>query len=153
MGKTDEALAHFVRAVELNPNLAEAHYQAAVILSAGKNLEPAIAHYKEAIRIKPDWAEPLNNLAWILATSSDDRLRDGKLAVEFAEHACALTQNKSAGALDTLAAAYAESGQYSDAVNTAKKAVELAQTIGDKKLAEEIGARLELYRAEKPFRQ
>lgn len=151
-GKMSEAFAHYSRALELNPEYAETHYQMAVILSAAKNMESAIAHFKEAIRLKPDWVEPLNNLAWILATNPNDKFRDGNRAVELGERACALTENKNPGILDTLAAGYAEAGQFPNAIKTAEKATVLA-AVSNKTLAEEIRIRLELYRMEKPFHQ
>jgi tetratricopeptide (TPR) repeat protein len=133
--------------------LPEAHYQAAVIYSSEEKMDAAILHYKEAIRLNPDWLEPLNNLAWILATHPDENFRDGKLAVERAERACALTDHKNPGALDTLAAAYAEVGEFSKAIGAAEKAIELVANGVDKNGLEEIRARLELYRAQKTFRQ
>jgi protein O-mannosyl-transferase len=149
--KKEEARNHYESAVRSQPDFAEAHYQLAVLLAAEKQTAEAIAHYKEAIRLKPDWLEPLNNLAWILATYPDEQLRDGKLAVELAERANAVSKNP--GVLDTLAAAYAEASRFADAVKNAEEAKGLAAKTKDAAMVVEIGQRLELYKAQRPFRE
>jgi len=68
----------------------------------------AVDQFRKVRALKPDMPDMLNNLAWLLATCSDDTLRDGKEAVECAERACKLTMNKQTGYIGTLAAAYAE---------------------------------------------
>jgi len=69
-----------------------------------------------------------NALAWILATSEDSAIRDGANAMVFAEKAVAATNRKTPAELDTLAAAYAEAGQFKKAVSTEKEAIALLQT-------------------------
>src|SRR5207249_10415894 len=96
--------------------------------------------------------DALNNLAWILATNPGDDLRDGPEAVRLAERACELTQRREPVLLGTLAAAYAETGRFTDAVTTAQKAIELAAAAGQKEVADKNRQLLELYRADKPFR-
>ena len=73
-------------------------------------------------------ATPMNNLAWILSTCADASLRDGKRAVELATHACELTGRKNAWLLDTLAAAFAETGDFKAAVETQREAMALLPT-------------------------
>ena len=90
-----------------------------------------------------------NEIAWSMATCPDDRCRDGKKAVECATKACELTDWKRSGFIDTLAAAYAESGDYPNAMTWQEKSLELAPE--DEK--QELTGRLELYRANKPYRQ
>ena len=105
------------------------------------------------MRLKPDWLEALNNLAWILATQPDEKLRDGREAVRLAAHAVTLTRTNNPGALDTLAAAYAESGNYPAAVETAQKAAGLALAAGQKEMAAEIQRRRQAYAAGRPFHE
>jgi tetratricopeptide (TPR) repeat protein len=91
---------------------------------------------------------PFNSRAWLLATCPDERLRDGRQAVADALRACELSDWKNAEYLDTLAAAYAESGDFNSAVRRVKEAIELDA-------GEESAVRkrqLELYREHKPYR-
>ena len=111
----------------------------------------AVAQYREALRLNPNLAVALNNLAWVLATSPDDGLRNGTEAVRLGERACELTHYDEPLFIGTLAAAYAEAGRFPEAVATAEKAEQLATTAGSKKPAGENRQRLELYRAGKPY--
>ena len=111
----------------------------------------AVAQYREALRLNPNLAGALNNLAWALAASPDDELRNGAEAVRLAERACELTHYGQSLFIGTLAAAYAEAGRFPEAVATAEKAEQLATTAGSKKPAGENRQRLELYRAGKPY--
>jgi cytochrome c-type biogenesis protein CcmH/NrfG len=113
----------------------------------------AVGQYREALRLRPDWIEALNNLAWILATSSADDLRNGKEAVALASHAVELTRTNSAGALDTLAAALAETSRFSEAVTALEMAAALVKSNSETSLAAEIQSHLESYKAGKPWRE
>ena len=94
--------------------------------------------------------ESLNNLAWLLATCPDSGLRDGKSAVAFAEKAVAATLRKNAAYLDTLAAAYAEAGQFAKAVSVQNEAIAL---LHDEKMKEDLASRLRLYQSNSPYRE
>jgi tetratricopeptide (TPR) repeat protein len=91
----------------------------------------------------------LNNLAWALATSEDAAVRDGASAVVFAERAVAATKRKNPGYLSTLAAAFAEAGQFEKAVSTQQEAMALPQTDAAK---EDCRARLKLFESKVPCR-
>jgi hypothetical protein len=95
----------------------------------------------------------MRELAWLLATDPDVKVRDGQEAVRLAEGACDLTQYRQYWVVDVLAAAYAESGQFGKAVETAKKAVDLARAVGQPSAERDIQKRLELYQAGKPYRR
>ena len=84
-------------------------------------MDEAIAQYQKALQIKPD-SRALNNLAWLLATCPDARLRDGVQAVKYAEQACELT-HYGVTLVGTLAAAYAEAGRYDDAMAARKSSL------------------------------
>ena len=94
-------------------------------------------------------APALNNLAWIRATSADPTLRSGADAVELAERSCSLSPNPDAGALDTLAAAYAEAGDFERALATANRALQLADSASNQGLAKEISQHVDLFRQRK----
>lgn len=117
-------------------------------LNLGHQTE-AIADYEEALKLEPKNSGVLNNLAWVLATSTEDKLRNGKRAVELAKEACEVTQYKQAHILSTLAAGYAESGDFESAVTWSQKAVEL----GDTNMKGQLAKELESYQAHKPWRE
>jgi tetratricopeptide (TPR) repeat protein len=116
-----------------------------------KEYEKAITDYSEAIRLNPTDARTINNLAWVLATCPDDKVRDGKRAIECATKACGLSNWRDFGYVDTLAAAYAEAGNFKDAVQWQKKALDL--DIEDKENLEQAQQRLKLYEQGKPYRE
>ena len=123
-----------------------------VAYSAKSDYERAVRDYNKVIKLDPDSAWVCNNLAWILATCPEPRIRDGAEAVRLAERGCGLTDNRAPELLDTLAAAYAELGQFDRAVKTAEKAIQLVLAPGKEKLAKDIESRLKLYKAKRPFR-
>jgi tetratricopeptide (TPR) repeat protein len=85
-----------------------------------------------------------------LSTAPDDKVRDGKRAVEAAKKACELTSHKNGGFLDTLAAAYAEAGEFDKAVEWQEKALKA----GDIPIADLNAARkrLEMFKQKKAYR-
>ena len=118
------------------------------LLSIGKHAE-AIADYEAALKLQPEESGLLNNLAWVLATSPKDKVRDGKRAIELATKACELTDYKEAHILSTLASGYAEEGDFESAKKWSAKAVELGEGDMKKQLKEE----LESYEKGKPWRE
>ena len=114
-----------------------------------KEYDKAIADYTEAIRLDPQYALAFNSRAWLWATCPDPKFRDDKKAVESATSACELSEWKNAGHIDTLAAAYAETGDFGKAVEWQEKATKLYTDAEDKKKGEE---RLKLYKDKKPYR-
>ncbi|HMP83886.1 MAG TPA: tetratricopeptide repeat protein [Verrucomicrobiota bacterium] len=151
-GRVNEALSTLNKALSFKPDLQLRLSLAAMLRQTG-DTRGAIEQYREVIRLKSDSAEAHNNLAWMLATTPDDALRDGTEAVQHAERACRLTQFRDAGMVGTLAAAYAASGRYSDAVATAQKAADLADAAGQTQFAALNRQLLELYRAGIPYRE
>ena len=150
--KLDDAIIHFSAAVQLDPTAARHYNLAAQLVRRGADAE-AIAHFREAIRLRPDWPAPMSECAWVLATADDARLRNGNEAMKLARKACELTGWKDAGALDALAAAMAESGQFGQALMTAKTARQLAAKSGNVRQVERIDKRIALYQASKPCRR
>lgn len=148
-GDVDSAMKDFDAAVELDPRHAMAHNNRAACLSMKGEYAKAIADYTEAIQLDPADAYGYNNLAWLRSTCAQDEFRDAAAALELANRACELTEWSSAAYLDTLAAAYAESGDFAQAVDWQKKAVELAPPTG----RADFKARLGLYERQTPFRE
>ena len=151
--RLDAAVAQFQRALELMPQSAQTHYRLALALQSQKHFGAAIAHFEKAIELNPKYALAQNNLAWLLATAPEASLRDGRRAVELARQASQLSGGNHPEVLDTLAAAYAEAGQFDEAVKTAKRAMNLAATQNNQPLTKVIQARLELYEKNLCFRE
>ncbi len=109
----------------------------------------ALADLGAANRLDSSNPIVLNNYAWILATCPDDKARDGKKALELARKACELAKWNDAGAWDTLAAAYAETGDYDNAIKWENQYLSsLSLTPAD---ASDGQARLALYQAHQPY--
>lgn len=151
-GEFNGAFTHLSEAVRLNPDHAEARSKLAIVLNLLGRPTEAIAQYREALRRKPDLVEALNNLAWMQATHPNAALRNGREAVELAGRACAATDRKQPVLLGTLAAAFAEAGEFERAVATATEARNLAGTLGQEDVAARNQVMLDLYRQGKPCR-
>jgi len=142
------ALKDYGQAVRLNPQDADAYADRGSVWALQGKYESALHDYRDALRLDPQCAAAYNNLAWLQATCPDENYRDGKKAVENATQACQHTEWKDSARLDTLAAGYAESGDFDSAQKWEEKAVELAAD-ADK---ESYRAHLALYQAGKPCR-
>lgn len=113
----------------------------------------AVEDFSAAYKVEPDDSALLNNYAWVLATSPDDDVRDGKRAIELAEKACELTEYKAPHILSTLAAGYAETGDFEKAREWSKKAVDLAEEQDDRENGPQLKKELASYEEEKPWRE
>jgi serine/threonine protein kinase/Tfp pilus assembly protein PilF len=116
-----------------------------------KEYDKALKDFDEAIRLDPKRAFAFNRKAWLLAVCPDARVRDGRRAVEAATTACKLKEWKSGDELDTLAAAYAEDGDFASAVKWEEKALDDADFAGD--YGHAARKRLQLYKDHKPYRE
>jgi tetratricopeptide (TPR) repeat protein len=153
LGRPDEAAAALAEAVRLAPKDWMIRCYHADALAAQGKAEKSREEYKEALHIKPDWPEVTRTDAWTLATHPDANRRGAKRSLQLARRVCAVTDSPKARDLDVLAAACAENGKFDDAVSNAEKALELARSGGDTKLAEEIDKRLALYRMKQPYHE
>src|SRR5262245_9318985 len=146
----DGAIADFDEAIRLDPKSALAYSNRGLAREAKGEYDGALADFDEAIRLDPRSAEAYNTRAWVWATCPEAKYRDGRRAIESATRACELSGWKDANHLDTLAAAYAEAGDFEAAVERQSRANALFSDAGAKAAGQE---RLELYREKKPYRR
>jgi Flp pilus assembly protein TadD len=153
-GKIQQAVVQMQVALSLSakPDV-QTWLDLAGLLFQNGNSRQAADQFRKVLSVKPNLPEPLNNLAWILATASDDAVRDGIEAVQHAELACQLTSFKQTAMVSTLAAAYAEAGRFPEAVATAEMAIRLANANGETHFAEINNQLLPLYRAGMPYHE
>ena len=112
-----------------------------------------MASLQKALSLRQDFPEAQNDLAWVLATSPQPSLRNGRRALELAQQADQSAGGRNPLFLRTLAAACAETGQFSDAIQNNLKANELARSTGQTNLSEHLNAELKLYQSGQPLRQ
>lgn len=152
-GRTEEAIAEYTAALRSNPNYVEAQNNLGkAYLLEGRRAD-AIAAIRKALEMRPSSAEIQNNLAWLLASSPPDAGGDDATALRLATQASQATSGTNPVILRTLAAAYAGTGQYPKAVQTAQAALGLARTHGGTALVDALDKDLKLYQAGQPFRQ
>jgi tetratricopeptide (TPR) repeat protein len=149
--RTDEAIACLNEALQTSTDRMEVYVHLAMAYNQLGNHEIAIQNRNKAVELKSDSSEVLNNMAWLLAAAGDVSARDADKAIELAQRACELTNHENPGILDTLAVAFAAAGRFSQAVETAEKALELCQSPEQNTLKEEIENRLVLYKVGKPY--
>jgi tetratricopeptide (TPR) repeat protein len=152
-GKVDEAIVNLRKACAVNPAFAAAHFNLGTALAAARQTGPAVAEWRAGLRLDPNHVSTLNQMARVLATDPDASERSAAEAVRLAEQANRLTGNGEPAILDTLAAAYAEAGRFSEAVEAARRALQAAGTQDQRALAASIRDRIVLYEAGKPFRE
>jgi protein O-mannosyl-transferase len=152
-GRVDEAIEHFQQALKQLPDSIHARYQLALLLQSRGDFAAAMEQLGKILQLDPKHVAAQNNLAWLLATCPDDALRDGRKAVGLAEQAVRLSGGTAPEILDTLAAAYAETGQFSEAMDTADRALKLAAMQNNKPLVDAIQSQLKFYEARSPFRE
>jgi len=152
-GRTDEAIAHYEKALELRPDSADAHANLGSAFLAKGRVRDAIAAYRNALRISPENVTAQSNLAWLLATSSDPSLRNGSEALLLAEQADSESSRSKNHPiiLRILAAAYAESGRFAEAKETAQQALREAEIQGNSTLSGALRDEISLYELGLPY--
>jgi len=152
-GDLTSAAQHFGYVMMLRPEAEQAHAQLRQILLSLARDPDGLQRLRDIAANAPDSPRMLDELAWLLATYPDSKSRDGTEAVRLAEHACALTERRIPALLDTLAAAYAEAGDFPRAISVAEEALNDARSSADNdavKLSEII---LTSLRESLPYRQ
>jgi protein O-mannosyl-transferase len=151
-GRLDEAIDQFETALQIQPD-ARAYTGLGSALRRKGRLNEAIASYEKALEMAPRSALICQNLALLLATCPDPSLRNGPKAVELAERADQLSGGEDPGILHALAAAYAQTGQFSKAVTTAQRALGLATDQGKTGLAGLLRDEINGYQAAAFYRE
>jgi tetratricopeptide (TPR) repeat protein len=152
-GDLVSAARHLAYVMMLRPGVDQTHAQLRQVLLALAKQPDGLPRLREIAANAPDSPRMLDELAWLLATYPDSKSRDGTEAVRLAGHACDLTERRVPAFLDTLAAAYAETGDFPQAISAAEEALNRARSSGDNdavKLSESILASL---RDNLPYRQ
>ena len=152
-GRTDEAIVHYQQALKIKPDYLKARLNLGNALLQEGRVDEAIAHYQQALQINPDYMDAQNGLAWVLATTPQASLRNGRRAVELAQQANQLAGGQDPMILRTLAAACAEAGRFDDAVRNAQRAMELARAAGQPDLVDLLNGELRLYETGLPFHE
>jgi len=150
-GEIDAAVFHSRAAVSIQPQNADAHTNLAVAFDEKGQIAEAIKQYEQALEISPQSVAAENNLAWLLATNPDASIRHRDRALELATRANQLSGGGNATVLRTLAAAYANAGQFSRAVEVGQLALSL--TDWESPLAKALQQEIAGYQAGLPYRE
>jgi protein O-mannosyl-transferase len=148
----DEAILFWSARVENEPNNIGARNTFGVLLVQKHQTRAAVEQWEAALVLNPNDGNAQSNLAWVFATAPDASLRNGTRAVELAERALKLAGGINPILYRTLAAAYAESGRFDDAIATAERGREFAEREDNRELADEFVAVLDRYRQHQPMR-
>ncbi|MDA1214945.1 MAG: hypothetical protein O2955_20775, partial [Planctomycetota bacterium] len=153
--KVIESLQELVKRQEVSadPDREHSWSKMAYCYRRMKNESKALEFDRKVYALNPKRLDALERIAWSLATYDDETIRDSRQALELADQLNQLSGEKSPVALDTLAAAYAEAGNFDQAIETATKARDLARQLKNEKLLHDIEERHQLYQAGKPYRQ
>ena len=152
-GRIDDAIAQWQKALAIQPNDAAAHTSLGNAFLQKGWPEKAVVHYQRAVEINPSEVSARNNLAWVLATSSNPSIRNGAMALNLARQAVEISGGKDAIFFRTLAASYGECGKFADAIAAAEKGEMIAISRGDSHLARTLQKDIALYRADIPLYQ
>ena len=144
----DEAITDFTEALKIDPKYIDALENRAFAYLQKNDSAKAIADLESAMQFSPRSYEAANDLAWLLATTPEDSVRNKTRALTLAKQACAITEYKQWNALDTLAVAYAENGQFGEA----KQWLGTALTLAPEEEKERLQSHLDLVMARKPVR-
>ena len=152
-GDLRAAIAHYHQAIQIRPDYANAHNNLGNALRQQGQIEEAEHEYQVALDSDPNLVLAQNNLAWLLATAADSRLRNGAKAVQLAEQAVVATDGNDPVMLHTLAAAYAEKGEFDKAKSAARQALSIADSNGISSLSESLRSKIALFEANSPYHE
>jgi tetratricopeptide (TPR) repeat protein len=150
MGQFDKARADYDQATRFNATTAPDYLMIGYAQFAKGNYRAAASDFEKALRMSPRDYEALAYFAWFQATCPDDSLRNGNEALEKSRRACELSRWQDADTVDTLAAAYAEIGDFAEAIKYQTQAINMKGAYATRR--KEMQERLELYRQHKPYR-
>lgn len=153
----EKAVQDYSEAIRIDPKYVYAHYGRANSYWSLHQYENALNDTETSLRLNNSTFHSYNLAAWIHATCPDPQFRDGKKAIKFATKACELTSWKDCYTNGTLAASYAEAGEFEKAVEQQTKAIGLMNSQREstpefEKTLGEFKERLELYKKKQPYR-
>jgi protein O-mannosyl-transferase len=151
-GRVNEAIEHSEEALRIRPNNADAQNNLGLALLQTGEPKRAVENLEKALDVDPGHMNAEVNLAWILATAPDASMRDGAKAVQLAEDVIHRAGHPNAIVLRTLAAAYAESGRFNDAIATAQQAIEIARASGNEGLISDLERSIAAFQSNQPIR-
>lgn len=151
-GRVADALVHYRKLLELQPDNMEVHNIVGTVLVQQGRVAEGVEEWQKVLAVEPDNGNAMTNLAWVFATSPDGSLRDGAKAVQLASEALRISGRRIPIIFRTLAAAYAENGQFSEAIQIAQQGIELANSQGNSGLATELQGNIALYQERQPLR-
>ena len=139
-GHLDEAIQQLNKGIELQPESASAQNGLGVALARAGRLDDAVLHMEKAVSLAPQAADYRYNFGRVLAAKGDL-----PAAVVQFEEAAKLSSMQEPAILEMLAATYSDTGRYSEAVSTARRALELAIRQQNDGLAARLKASLARY--------
>jgi superkiller protein 3 len=154
-GQQREAMIQFQKVLESDPFDPKANYYLGIALFQTGRVDEAIAHFQKALESQPDFADAwdsLDHTAWLLATSPETSIRNGHNALALARLLNRLSGGNNPVILDTLAAACAETGKFSEAIDVAQRALALALSQNNPALANTLRQHIKLLQAGSPLR-
>jgi tetratricopeptide (TPR) repeat protein len=151
-GKLNDAIDAFRAVIRLRPEDAPAHASLGDALHAKRAETEARGEYEAGLQLAPDAPWAIYSLAWLLATSSDEHVRDGERAAEIAKRGLQGRGAENPAMLRAFAAACATQGRFDEAIDVAERAVQFAVARDDGAAAQTIKADADLYREHVPLR-
>ncbi|MGH9856911.1 MAG: tetratricopeptide repeat protein, partial [Acidobacteriota bacterium] len=152
-GNLPKALEYMERAIQSEPTFAYSYHHLGQMHLRSGNRKAAIAAYQSGHERLPQNGQIATQLAWLLATTPDPSLRDGKEAVRLAEAVSKSTPVPDPQTLIALAAAYAETGEFDRAVTTASTARELLGNSGKNPIVQQLDSHIASYQQKKPHHE
>jgi len=152
-GRAAEAADHLRVALNIQPAYPDADYFLGIISIQQEHVQDAITHWQRALKFQPRNWNAASMLAWVLATYRDDSVRDGARAVQLAETAVRASSSQDPTVFRALAAAYAEIGRFSAAVDAAQQGLHLANVQGNSVLVGKLEREISLYQTNTPVRE
>jgi Flp pilus assembly protein TadD len=147
----DDAISQYQAALQIKPDDEIAQVNLGIILLQTGRAGEAKARFQTALQLAPSDAKAKSNLAWLLATCPEVSLRDGNKAVALAQQANTLTGGSKPMILHSLAAALAEAGRFPEALETAQRALNLAEAQSNIGLAQQLQIEIKFYQSGRPY--
>jgi len=151
--RVSEAIDAWLNTVRIRPSFAAGHENLGYAFYLQGKFADSLTHLRLALQADPDRVSDLNLAASLLATSPDASIRNGADAVALADHAQTLTHAQDPAILDTLSAAYAESGRFPEAMEVERQAITVATQQGKTALTATLEAHLSRYQSSKALRE